>query len=271
MRRRDLLKICGAMPAVIAVGTVKGQSAPETITRAAVVVGVDQPEGLPKLHAAASGANTVADWLEQEKSPFKVTRLTDDVRRVSAADIFKAVDAFVALGTVRQLVIYFAGHGSVVGYGEFWLLSDAPHNPNEAVCFPETFDLARSCNIPNIVFVSDACRSTSESLNAQHMRGQLIFPNLGNNVRVSTQVDKFLATAIGSAAYEAKDTTASYNGIFTSCFLDAYKDPYSDLVEQVDGVLVIPNLKNGYLPSQNCPRQSYGGVFQDRSGSLFER
>ncbi len=217
------------------------QSAPEVITRAAVVIGVDQPQGLPKLHAAASGAKSVADWLENQQH-FKVKRFTDDNKQpVRAAEIFKAIDYFVGLETVQQLVVYFAGHGCVVGYGEYWLLSEAPHNPNEAVSFPETFDLSRYCNIPNVVFISDACRSTSESLGAQHMRGQLIFPNLGANSHVSTKVDKFLAAAIGSPAFEAKDNAGRYNGIYTSCFLDAYNDPYSDIVKEVGGLLVVPN------------------------------
>jgi hypothetical protein len=218
---------------------VRAQPAPEIVTRAAVVIGVDQPQGLPKLHAAVSGAKMVADWLEQQH--FKVARLTDDGQPVSGADIFRAVDHFVQLDTVQQLVVYFAGHGSVVGFGEFWLLSEAPHNPNEAVFFPDTFELSRSCNIPNIVFISDACRSTSESLSAQHMRGQLIFPNLGSDAHVHTKVDKFLATWVGSAAFEAKDTVGKYNGIYTACFLDAYNDPYSDIVKEVDGLLVVPN------------------------------
>jgi hypothetical protein len=228
------------MPAALAARTALAQSAPEIVTRAAVVIGVDQPHGLPKLRAAASGAKTVADWLENQQH-FKVRLLTDNTQPVSAADIFKAIDYFVGLETVQQLVVYFAGHGGVVGYGEYWLLSEAPHNPNEAVSFPETFDLARYCNIPNIVFISDACRSTSESLSAQHMRGQLIFPNLGANSHVSTKIDKFLAAAIGSPAYEVKYTAGRYDGIYTECFLDAYNDPYYDIVKEVDGVLVVPN------------------------------
>jgi hypothetical protein len=136
MRRRDILKICATMPAALAARPVSAQSAPEIITRAAVVIGVDQPQGLLKLHAAASGAKTVADWLENEQH-FKVMRFTDDVQPVRAADIFKSVDYFVGLETVQQLLVYFAGHGCVVGFGEFWLLSEAPHNPNEAVSLRE--------------------------------------------------------------------------------------------------------------------------------------
>ena len=56
MKWRDLLKFCAAKPAALAARAVKGQPAPEIITRAAVVIGVDQPQGLPKLRAAASGA-----------------------------------------------------------------------------------------------------------------------------------------------------------------------------------------------------------------------
>jgi hypothetical protein len=240
VRRRDLLKFCATVPGALAARVVRAQPPPEIITRAAVVIGVDQPQGLPKLHAAVSGAKMVADWLENEQH-FKVARLTDDRQPVSGADIFRAVDHFVQLETVQQLVVYFAGHGSVVGFGEFWLLSEAPHNPNEAVFFPDTFDLSRSCNIPSIVFISDACRSTSQSLNAQHMRGQLIFPNLGSDAHVHTKVDKFLATWVGSAAFEVKDTAGKYNGLYTACFLDAYNDPYSDIVKEIDGVLVVPN------------------------------
>src|SRR5438270_14020082 len=120
MRRRDLLKLFAALPAAEFGGSVRAQPTAEVITRAAVVIGVDQPEGLPKLRGAASGAKMVADWLEQDQR-FKVKRLIDDTHPVSVADIFKAVDDFVQLETVQQLVVYFAGHGSVVGYGEFWL------------------------------------------------------------------------------------------------------------------------------------------------------
>jgi hypothetical protein len=99
-----------------------------------------------------------ADWLNEQS--YKVTLLTDETQPLRFADIFKAIDGFVGLGTAEQLVVYFAGHGSVVGFGEYWLFSEAPHNPNEAVFSPETFELSKFCNIPNIIFISDACRST---------------------------------------------------------------------------------------------------------------
>jgi hypothetical protein len=254
MRRRDLLRLCAALPAAFAARAVNSQPV-TTITRAAVVIGVDQPQGLPKLHAAASGAKMVADWLTDEH--FKIQLLTDQKGPVRAADIFKAISDFVELGTVEELVIYFAGHGSVVGYGEFWMLSEAPHNPNEAVSFPETFELARLCGIPNVIFISDACRSTGESLGAQHMRGQLIFAN-DDNRNVSTKIDRFLATRLGSPAYEVKDTAGAYNGIYTACFLDAYKDPYFDTVKEVDGVLVVPNQSLELYLSKIVPQRVSG-------------
>lgn len=254
MRRRDLLRLCAALPAALAARAVNSQPA-KTITRAAVIIGVDQPRGLPKLHAAASGAKMVANWLTDEQ--FKVQLLTDQTGPVRAADIFKAISDFVELGTVEELVIYFAGHGSVVGYGEFWMLSEAPHNPNEAVSFPETFELARLCGIPNVIFISDACRSTGESLGAQHMRGQLIFAN-DDNRSVSTKIDRFLATRLGSPAYEVKDTAGAYNGIYTACFLDAYNDPYFDTVKEVDGVLVVPNQSLELYLSKIVPQRVSG-------------
>jgi hypothetical protein len=252
VRRRDLLRLCATAPAALATCRVNSQPAPP-ITRAAVVIGVDQPRGLPKLHAAAYGAKMVGDWLTGER--FDVKLLTDQVGPVKVADIFNAIADFVERGTVEELVIYFAGHGSVVGYGEFWMLSESPHNPNEAVFFPETFDLARLCGIPNVIFISDACRSTGESLGAQHMRGQLIFPN-ENNTHVATKIDRFLATALGSPAYEVKDTAGAYNGIYTTCFLAAYQDPYFDTVKEVGGVLVVPDQSMELYLSKIVPQRA---------------
>ena len=75
------------------------------------------------------------------------------------------------------------------------------------------------CGIPNVVLISDACRSTSASLGIQALTGYNIFPVV-NNRRVLTYLDSFFAVRQGAPAYEVKDTTGKYDGIYTECFLD---------------------------------------------------
>lgn len=190
MKRRDLLRLGITLPAALAVRGARGQT--DTITRAAVVIGVDRPGNLPPLDGAASGANSVGDFLELSELGFSVQRLTDDEKPVKAEHIFEAINGLVNLGTLQQLVVYFAGHGCFVGSGEYWLLSQAPHNPNEAVSVDHCFNLSRQCGISNVVLISDACRSTSASLGIQELHGAVIFPNM-NNHNVFTYLDRFLA------------------------------------------------------------------------------
>ena len=238
MRRRDLLQLGIAMPAVLATRVVRAQPTTNTVTRAAVVIGVDKPVSLPPLHAAASGAQKVGAWLKSEG--FELQLFTDDQKPVKAEDIFAAIDGFVRLGTLQQLVVYFAGHGCVVGTGEYWLLSQAPYNANQAIGVSVCMPFTRQCGIPNVVLISDACRSTSASLGIQSLNGYNIFPIL-NNTRVFTYLDTFFAARVGAPAYEVSNTAGKYDGIYTACLLDAYLNPDDSVLEQVDGQKVVPN------------------------------
>src|SRR5438552_610960 len=168
MERRDFLGAGIALTGALAVRSVRAQ--PGNSNRAAVVIGVDKAGNLPKLRAARSGARTVAEWLKGEG--FDVKLFVDDPNPVKASDLFAAINAFVNLGTLDQLVIYFAGHGFISGtLSEFWLLSEAPDNPNEAVSLNESCTNAQQSGIPNVVFISDACRSRAESLSAERVHG----------------------------------------------------------------------------------------------------
>jgi hypothetical protein len=248
MKRRDVLRLGAALP--LAVATRRARSQTKTITRAAVVIGVDQPSKLPPLDGAASGAVSVSDWLKAEGFEVKLFTDEDQTKPVKAGDLFDAIDGLVNLGTLQQLVVYFAGHGCFVGTGEYWLLSQALHNPNEAVSISQCFDRARLCGIPNVVFISDACRSTSASLGIQELSGYVIFPTI-NNTKVFTYLDRFLATRVGAPAYEVKDAAGKYSGIYTSCLLDAYSNPDDSMTAEVGGIRVVPNKKlEKYLLSE---------------------
>lgn len=226
--------------------------------RAAVVIGVDKPGDLPPLSAAAKGARDVADWLKQEQ--FEVTLFDDSVAPVTTAAVFAAIDGLVRRGTLDQLVVYFAGHGFISGaLSEFWLLSGAPNNPNEAVSLTESAKLAELTGIRNVVFISDACRSLPDSLGAQRITGSVIFPNRNRPSNAQTDVDQFLATRIGAAAFEGKpvaEASSAYAGVFTTCFLEAFQHPYPEMVYALDGTNVVPNRRLRTYLSTEVPKRA---------------
>lgn len=209
-------------------------------TRAAVVIGVNKSGGLPVLNAAVSGAEAVATWLGKEK--FNVSLLTDEINPVRAHHIFDAVNSFVQLNTLEQLIIYFSGHGYLNGFNELWLLSGAPGNPNEAVKLRECVDSAFQSGIPNVVFISDACRSTAQSLGSSRVQGSLVFPNSDSMPSdIDTEVDIFFATKPGKSAYEfdVGISVENFQGIFTASFLSAFENPPQDRVKNLNGVDVV--------------------------------
>jgi hypothetical protein len=215
------------------------------MNKAAIVIGVNNTGQLPVLNAAVSGAEKVGQWLSREG--FKVYRFVDTRRPVTANAICKKIRTLVDQGTLEQLVIYFSGHGFQLNFTEYWMLSGAPDNANEAICLLENIELARACGIPNVVLISDACRSTPDSLAAGRVRGSLIFPNEAVSQSVSPEIDRFFATLVGRAAVEmiVKESVKQYEGIFTHCFLQAYRTPDANMIRAVrvgqKAINVVPN------------------------------
>ena len=238
MRRRSLVLVAASVAAI------RGHAQSSPPQRAAVVIGVDRAGDLRPLRAAAGGARKVAAWLRREGFD-PVVELVDDPGPVTVAQVFAAVRPLVDRGTVKQLVIYFAGHGFINGYSEHWMLSAAPDNPNEAVSLIESVALARQSGIPHVVFISDACRSRSESLRTERVRGSLIFPNARSAPPVPSDIDQFLATLVGDPSWEVPvDQSASaYAGVYTATFLDAYRNASADMVRPIGDLMVVPNAK----------------------------
>lgn len=238
MRRREFVTASALVASNLLVRSVFAQ---DQGPRAAVVIGVDKCGNLPILSAAASSAKLVADWLKSEG--FEVKLFVDDDKPVRSSDIFDAIAEFVGRGTLSQLVVYFSGHGFLNGFSEYWMFSGAPDNPNEAASLIESTALAKESGITNVVFISDACRSTPDSLGTSRVRGSLIFPN-GDASQVRADVDKFLAALPGKPALElpVADSTGRFEGIYTSCFLDAFKKPDASMVRTLEnGSRVVPN------------------------------
>src|SRR5262249_45962568 len=143
-----------------------------------------------------------------------------------------------------QLLIYFSGHGFLNGYTEYWLLSGAPSDVNEAISLGESVELARESGISSVIFISDACRSTPTTLGASRVRGSVVFPSSATASNVPTEVDQFLATHPGDPAFEipASDSVPAFQGIYTAAFLTAFQGPPSAFVRATsDGTTFVPN------------------------------
>jgi Caspase domain len=224
------------------------------MSKAAVVIGVNKTGDLPVLKDAAASASRVAVWLTGEG--YQTRTLLDErasgVRAsVRARDVFLAVAAALETGTCEQLVLYFSGHGYLNDGSEHWLLSGAPTDPNEAIDLEENIQLARDCGVRNVIFVSDACRSTPQSIKADRVRGSIIFPNTGVSATTRADVDRFFACLPGDPAYEVAVDKSSgvYSALFTHCLENAYLDTPEAMTSDVDGVEVLSNRRlKGLLP-----------------------
>ena len=224
--------------------------------RAAVVIGVDKTGQLPRLNDAAKGAKRFAVWAQsQGVDPVKV--VTDQNDRVTLQMIKDAVIEIVDCGTIEQLIVYFAGHGVNIRYGECWLLSDAPRDTQAAVNVAGSATLARYCGIPHVVFVSDACRTAAEGIQAQGVIGGEIFPNEGG-AGLEMPVDQFFACTLGRPAHEIKDpnvTSSEYQAIYTGVLLDALCGRPDTLIEWV-------NDETGFVRPRPLKEQLYDEVTQ---------
>lgn len=212
--------------------------------KAAVVIGVDQTGGLDKLTSAAAGAEAVAAWLKNEG--YDTECLTDKAEPVTASDIKKAVAKFVTLpARYNLLVVYFSGHGYWHARADCWLLSGAPIDTSEAINLEGAMDLARFSGIPNVVFISDACRSIPDARSGAYVTGIDAFPNYAE-ITNKSKVDSFKATSEARAAFEGKINGVPHS-ILTYALMSAYQEPSADMVKEViegtDRIQIVPNRK----------------------------
>ncbi len=204
-----------------------------TVQRAAVLIGVDATGQLPKLHDAAAGARRMEQWaLAQGIERDMVHVVTDEGGPVDVGAIKRAIRAVVEPGTVSQLLVYFAGHGINLGMSEYWLLSDAPADPDAAVNLKGSMELAACSTVPHVVFISDACRTLPPTMQLANVKGSHIFPN---DVGPERPVDAFFACTVGSPALELRDPAAAaadFKAVYTAALVEALQGRVPAVVEQ---------------------------------------
>jgi hypothetical protein len=192
------------------------------LNRAVILIGVRQAGTLPPLMAVSSGVREMEAWARQQGIN-KIVSITDDCGPVKASEIKDAVNALLKLNTLQQLIVYFAGHGVNIGYGEYWLLSGAPEDSQEAVNVDGSVVLARQGSVPHVVLISDACRTAAEGIQAQQVTGSEIFPNR-QEADEEQAVDLFFACGLGKPSLEIRDkylSAGAYRAVYTNALVDA--------------------------------------------------
>jgi hypothetical protein len=210
--------------------------------RAVVSIGVRKTGQLPELQAAVDSATDFAAWAREQKIPSRRVKLiTDASGPVSRDRIFEAIQQITELGFIEQLIVYFSGHGINSGLFEQWLLSRAPDDPAAAVNVKGSEFGARFCGVGHVVFVSDACRTAADSIQAQRVMGGDIFPNV-QPAGPERPVDQFYATLVGHPAFEVKtveESASRFRAAYSTVLLKALRGEDPSLVERLADMGVV--------------------------------
>ena len=209
---------------------------------AAVVIGVNKTGGLDPLKSPARGAEEVAKWLKDDG--FEVDLLTDkDGTPVTSQAVKDSIKKFATKPPTHELlVVYFSGHGQWHTRADHWLLSGAPNDGDEAINLEGAMYTARWSGIPNVVFISDACRTIPTGLRDSLVDGVDAFPNHG--MPTISKIDYFKATSEVRPAYEVP-LNGTETSVLTRAILSAFEHPEPQIVKELQDaggkLAVVPN------------------------------
>lgn len=203
--------------------------------RALVLIGVHHTGGFERLPAVGAALDAMRSWAQQQGFPPEaICELNDlDDTPVRAGAVFDAVAAYSARETLRQLIIYFCGHG-MVAEGELWLLSGAPTNPNEAVNVPLSVRNAERGAVPHVVFISDACRTATNTIQTGSVPGSVIFPHRAA-VGSTQMVDLLYAAGAGAAGHQVAEVGIEqvFHPVFTEVLAEGLAGGASVTVDRI--------------------------------------
>ncbi|MFF7726232.1 caspase family protein [Streptomyces sp. NPDC008001] len=204
--------------------------------RAVVLIGVHKAVDLPELQAVDHGLHHMETWARGQGIPDHRIKIFSDTNgaEVRLADVSEAVQSFADLMSLEQLIVYFCGHGVLVNGNEYWFLSRAPQNPNEAVNVWLSWITAKKCGVGHVTLVSDACRTApSGGSSLDVYSGSSLFEN---RPRHTDWLDVFFACRPGESSFEIADPLVSsreYRAVYTEVLAKALGGDYSEVLEQV--------------------------------------
>ena len=191
------------------------------MSKRCIAIGVNKVKDstLPALNAAQD-AEAFHQWAQAHG--FVSVVLTDQGQDVTLQMIKDEVNAAIAAGAT-QILVYFGGHGILKApETEIWLLSGAMGDSQQGVNLAGSVAAARNGKVPNVVFISDACRSVTTNLTLFRVNGGEIFPP-DFVPRSSAELDRLYATLPGSSAadFSDSDEASKYHGVYTKCLMRA--------------------------------------------------
>jgi len=221
---------------------------------AVLLIGVEGAGDLTRLQAVPKALKRMTKWARSQTPDEYIRVITDaDDKPVRAGDLSDATDELLAMPEIDKLVIYFCGHGIVVGTDEFWLLSRAPTWGSEAVNVVGTAKAGQSLQIPHVVLISDACRLLTTDIQGAAVSGTVILPTQGR-AGPRAKVDKLFACALGAAAYEVPtEDKTGYAAVYTEVLASALRGKptlFVDRTKPLDGPVVRTRALEDHLPAR---------------------
>jgi uncharacterized caspase-like protein len=211
----------------------------------ALIIGNDEYKTLPTLETAVADAKSVAELLRREYG-FTVTVMTD----ASRGEILGKLSALrKTLGTTDNLLIYYAGHGTIdedTNQG-YWLPVDAEQDsPANWISNADITNAIEAMSARHVLVVADSCYSGTL------VRGLVVVDHTGDYLQRLAK--KKARTVLTSGGLEpVSDSGASGHSVFANAFLDALEENTS----RVDGQSLFTHIREQVmLNAQQTPEYS---------------
>lgn len=223
--------------------------------RALLLIGVAKC-GLEELPAVCDGIDAFKRWAATQgySEGENLVVLSDVTDPVTSSAVQEAVRKLLQPLTLRQLMVYFCGHGIHDDGSDIWLLSGAPANSSEAVNVAKSMRLAKRGRVPYVTFVADACRSAATTVQFDEVEGVSIFPNPVAANR-SNDLDFFAACRIEDVATQVAqpDEPDTFEAVYSRVFAEALEGDYTELLDPImdeegEGGVVRPHRLEEWLP-----------------------
>ena len=222
--------------------------------RGLILIGVASVDTLRNLKAVEVGVARMRVWGNSQE--MHVIELSDKDSKIGIGEIRKAVGEMLSVPTLKQLWIYFAGHGINIAYKDYWLLNDAATESGEAVDINESVIRAEHCKLEHVIFVGDTCRLLARTMKFHGITGTPIFPNL-HTAGGPTKVDEYYSSTIGEPSLEVKLDQEEYSPVYTEllCEVLSGKHPFlHEHDENVETQVVRPWKLHDFL-HENVPKR----------------